>query len=326
MAFSRAFWKTGRLLPNKQRFPDMAALAAYLHSKGLKLGLSSSATSHTCSGYAGSQGHELEDAALFAGWGIDYLRYGWCPLTIDKQKPPPDMIGAFVTMRQGLDEENRNIVYSVSTYARNASWKWATPIAGANSWGTTPAMYDAWSVLSANGFRHPDLAPYAMPGHWNNPGWLMAGRTGFGSLHFSHLTLPEQMAQLSLWSLQAAPLILSCDLSQLDPNAFHRITTALLGLPQAAVKSGLVRFLMERWPWDCSIWQEAPRLSPCPGRLWGCPAPQPVRDLWLRRELGSATDTLIAQVLAPGVAWVRIGAPGPLKLPPAPVSEPERGD
>ena len=67
----------GNIQTNK-KFPDMKALADYVHSKGLKLGIYSSPGPNTCAGYEGSYGHEEQDARTYAAWGIDYLKYDWC--------------------------------------------------------------------------------------------------------------------------------------------------------------------------------------------------------------------------------------------------------
>src|SRR6185295_10481879 len=67
----------GTIHSNK-KFPDMRALADYVHSKGLKIGIYSSPGPETCGGYEGSYGHEAQDAKTYADWGIDYLKYDWC--------------------------------------------------------------------------------------------------------------------------------------------------------------------------------------------------------------------------------------------------------
>jgi alpha-galactosidase len=65
-------------IQSNRKFPDMKALAAYVHSKGLKIGLYSSPGPLTCAGYEGSFGHEEQDAKTYADWGFDYLKYDWC--------------------------------------------------------------------------------------------------------------------------------------------------------------------------------------------------------------------------------------------------------
>ena len=65
-------------IQSNEKFPDMKALADYVHSKGLKLGIYSSPGAKTCAGFAGSLNHEDQDAQTYAAWGIDYLKYDLC--------------------------------------------------------------------------------------------------------------------------------------------------------------------------------------------------------------------------------------------------------
>ncbi|CAL9146569.1 unnamed protein product [Musa hybrid cultivar] len=77
---------TGYMVPKRLTFPSgIKALADYVHSKGLKLGIYSDAglvghcKHRTCSQtMLGSLGHEQKDAETFASWGIDYLKYDNC--------------------------------------------------------------------------------------------------------------------------------------------------------------------------------------------------------------------------------------------------------
>jgi alpha-galactosidase len=65
-------------IQSSAKIPDMKALADYIHSKGLKAGLYSSPGPLTCAGAVASYQHEDQDAATYAGWGMDYLKYDWC--------------------------------------------------------------------------------------------------------------------------------------------------------------------------------------------------------------------------------------------------------
>src|ERR1700756_37742 len=69
------------VLHTNSKFPDMKALADYVHSKGLKLGIYSGPGPKTCAKYEGSYGHEEQDAKMYAAWGIDYLKYDLCSFT-----------------------------------------------------------------------------------------------------------------------------------------------------------------------------------------------------------------------------------------------------
>jgi alpha-galactosidase len=66
------------VIQSSAKFPDMKALADYIHGKGLKIGLYSSPGPLTCAGAVASYNHEDQDAATYAGWTMDYLKYDWC--------------------------------------------------------------------------------------------------------------------------------------------------------------------------------------------------------------------------------------------------------
>jgi len=224
----------GNIFPNK-RFNDIAALATELHARGLKLGLLSSPNPQTCGGFIGSEGHEDQDAATYASWGVDYLKYDWCGTGHVSDQTAERLQTGFSKMRASLDKVNRDIVLSLTTYGYGHPWDWAgKPPVAANSWTLTDNMLDKWEfvkeggVNSAGGFSVSQFADSAGPGHWNDPGWLMVGKLGSDNPHFSRLTPDEQMTQITLWSMAAAPLTLACDLTQLNPNQFFPSTTSLL--------------------------------------------------------------------------------------------------
>jgi len=219
----------GRLTGNK-RFPDMRALADYVHSKGLKIGIYSSPGPKTCQGYEGSYQHEIIDARTFAEWGFDYLKYDWCGyfnILDEKTASREEMQHPFRVMRDALDAAPRDIVYSLCQYGMANVWEWGRDV-GANLWRTTTDIDDTWAGMSNIGFNQDDKRPFAGPGGWNDPDMLVVGQVGWGpSLRATRLTKHEQVTHLTLWSLLAAPLLIGCDLEQLD--AFTR---DLLGNPE----------------------------------------------------------------------------------------------
>jgi alpha-galactosidase len=189
----------GNIQPNK-KFPDMKALADYVHSKGLKLGIYSSPGPNTCEGYEGSYGHEEQDARTYAAWGIDYLKYDWCgAFTLYKDS---EMQAVYQKMGDALLATGRDIVFSVCQYGVDDVWKWA-PAVGANLWRTGGDISDSWESMSRIGFGQNSLAPYASPGHWNDPDMLEIGN--------GHMTDTEYRTHMSLWSMLAAPLIAGND-------------------------------------------------------------------------------------------------------------------
>lgn len=322
--------KTGQILPNR-RIGDVRALADYVHGRGLKFGLYSAPTTQTCSGFLGSLGHEAQDAKTYAQWGVDFLKYDWCPSDANGDTDPKDMQAAYGVMGAALGQGNRDIVYAISTYGKGSPWDWAGKVGG-NVWSSNTSFLDTWEWLTKIGFDQRWKASHNQPGHWNDPGLLMLGRLGFGDPHRSHLTPSEQMTQFSMWSLLGAPLILSCDLSQLDPNAFFPATTAILtndeviDIDQDPLgRAGYdIRYNDREQVWardlaDGTVALGLFNLTNTARKLpvrWAelkRTGSQPVRDLWRHQDLGTLADGFIADVPPHGVVLLRVGAPGAKK-------------
>ncbi|HWC16830.1 MAG TPA: glycoside hydrolase family 27 protein, partial [Terriglobales bacterium] len=202
----------GNILTNK-KFPDMKALADYVHSKGLKIGIYSSPGPNTCAGYEGSYGHEEQDAKAYAAWGIDYLKYDWCGAR--NIYSLEEMQAIYQKMGDALKASGRPIVYSLCQYGLHDVWKWG-PEVGGNLWRTTGDIRDSWDSMTKIGFNQDQLAPYAAPGHWNDPDMLEIGNGG--------MTDTEYRTHMSLWSMLAAPLIAGNDIRDMTP-AIHDILT-----------------------------------------------------------------------------------------------------
>jgi alpha-galactosidase len=193
------------VLQSNHKFPDMKALADYVHSKGLKLGIYSSPGPRTCAGYPGSYGYEAVDAKTWAGWGIDYLKYDWCSAGMvytDKDLHP-----VYQKMGDALAASGRSIVYSLCEYGLGEVQKWG-PGVSANLWRTTGDIQDNWDSMSKIGFSQGPLAPYAAPGHWNDPDMLEIGN--------GHMTDDEYRTHMSLWSLLASPLLAGNDIRSMS--------------------------------------------------------------------------------------------------------------
>ncbi len=212
--------RRGRLQPNDE-FVDMAALSADLHAAGLRVGIYSSPGPTTCAGFVGSMGHENEDAARFAAWGVDYLKYDWCsagPHSGDLSVE--DLVTPFRRMRAALDQVDRDIVYAICEYGWGDVWTWAADRAGANAWRTTGDIQDSWESVDGIGFGQAGLERYAGPGRWNDPDMLVLGPVGGAwsqPVRGTHLSPDEQRSHLGLWVLLSGPLLLGCDLGSVDP-------------------------------------------------------------------------------------------------------------
>ena len=198
---------TGHLVPSHTRFPHgIKALADYVHGKGLKLGIYTSAGTHTCNkaGFPGGLGHEQTDANTFASWGVDYLKYDNCNNQgVDAQK-------RYKAMRDALAKTGRPIVYSICEWGKNKPWTWGPGVG--NLWRTTGDISPNWtrmlSIINANASH----ASAAGPGHWNDPDMLEIGN--------GHLTNAEQITHFSLWAEMAAPLLIGTDLRKASAQTF----------------------------------------------------------------------------------------------------------
>jgi len=212
------------VIHSNSKFPNMKALADYVHSKGLKLGIYSSPGPKTCAGYEGSLGHEQQDAQTYASWGVDYLKYDLCsyiPAVMEKQAPNDPagqmrlMMDAYVKMGKALQATGRPIVYSLCQYGWDASWEWA-PQLGGNLWRTTGDITPHWDRIYAILSQQEGLEVYAGPGHWNDPDMLEVGN--------GRLTLPENRSHFSMWAMLAAPLLAGNDLTAMTPEIKNILT------------------------------------------------------------------------------------------------------
>jgi alpha-galactosidase len=307
-------WEAGRdtqgnILPNG-KFPDMKALADYVHSRGLKLGIYSSPGPVTCGGYPASYGHEEQDARTYASWGIDYLKYDWC--SAGSIYPMADLRAIYQKMGEDLQRCGRPIVFSLCEYGMQAVWAWG-PKVGGNLWRTTGDIQDNWRSMSEIGFNQGRLAPYAGPGHWNDPDMLEVGNGG--------MTPDEYRTHFSLWCMLAAPLMAGNDLRTMsedtrailtnrdviaiDQDALGREATRVFEkdgvevwtrpLADGAVAVGIFNRNAEARPADFS-WAQA-----------GIPAvPAAVRDLWRHEAVAAVAGGYSGNVPGHGVVMLRV--------------------
>lgn len=304
-------WEAGRdangfIQPNS-KFPDMKALADYVHSKGLKLGIYSSPAEKTCAGYAGSLGHEEQDAQTYAKWGIDYLKYDWCQSggTLDEMKI------AYTKMHDALAKTGRPIVLSLCQYGWHKVWEWG-PSVGGNLWRTTGDITDQYRAMAEIGFNQNGLQKFAGPGHWNDPDMLEVGNGGMNE--------DEYRTHMSLWAILAAPLIAGNDLSQMTPYTVELLTNReVIAVDQDS--SGQQGFrISQEGPFE--VWMKPMADGSKVVGLFnrqrtteqmnvkfndiGIQKSATARDLWLKKDLGSFNDSFNAYVPSHGVVLVRV--------------------
>jgi alpha-galactosidase len=312
--------EAGRILTNK-RFPDMKALTDYVHGLGLKVGTYISPGPWTCAGYEGSWQHEQLDARRFAAWGFDYLKYDWCGYGSIKPSPTlEEMQEPYRFMRLCLDRVDRDIVYSLCQYGMGDVWKWGKEIGG-NCWRTTGDITDSWGSMAGIGFAQAGHAPYASPGHWNDPDMLVVGLVGWGpNLRESRLTPNEQYTHISLWCLLASPLLIGCDLTRIDEFTMNLLTNdEVLEVNQDPLGKQAVRVLQDgtREVWckdmeDGSLAvglfnrDEIPQTVTADWSDLGVSGKVRVRDLWRQKDLGDFDGSFGAEIPRHGVVLIRL--------------------
>jgi len=196
----------GLLVPRRARFPSgIKALADYVHGKGMKFGIYTSAGTKTCNalGFPGGLDHEESDARQFASWEIDYLKYDNC------NNQGRDARQRYTRMRDALAATRRPIVYSICEWGQNQPWEWAAPVG--NLWRTTGDINTDWNRFLTIFKRNAGLARFAGPGHWNDPDMLAVGVTRGGSFNAT-----QNRSHFSLWAIMAAPLLIGADVTRLS--------------------------------------------------------------------------------------------------------------
>ncbi len=314
----------GYILPNS-KFPNMKALGDSIHSFGLKFGVYSSPGPLTCGKYAASYLFEAQDAESYGAWGVDYLKYDWCSYDqIAKNTERTELIKPYLVMRDALKKSSRDIVYSLCQYGMGDVWKWGAEVGG-NLWRTTEDINDSWESLKQCGFSQTAQAPYAGPGHWNDPDMLVVGWVGWGpNLHQSKLSPDEQYTHISLWSLLSAPLLMGCDLTRLDEFTLNLITNdEVLAVNQDALGKQASRDILDG---NFQVWskpladgsravgifnlgEESQKYELDPDKL-GLKGSQTVRDLWRQKDSGTINGKYETVVPSHGVVMIRLSADG----------------
>lgn len=318
----------GTIRPNG-RFPDMKALTAYIHARGLKAGLYTSPGPLTCARFEGSYQHEEQDARTFAEWGFDFLKYDLCSYrtidnrgTVEADRKPYELMGSI------LGKLNRDLVFNLCQYGRSEVWKWGGEVGG-NCWRTTgdlglekssrlPGFYSI-------GFKNAAASEYAAPGKWNDPDYILIGMVGNAFQMNAppvkaELTAEEQYSYMSMWALMAAPLFYSGDMGSLDEFTLNVLCNAEVidvGQDELGKQARVVRrtedeFILAKPMADGSLavglfnLADAEREMSVTWQDLGIEGRRQPRDVWRHKDAAAVTGSYKAAVPRHGVALVRL--------------------
>jgi alpha-galactosidase len=317
----------GFIREDPKRFPSgMKALADYVHSKGLRLGVYSDAGWKTCGGRPGSRGHEYQDALTYAGWGVDYLKYDWCNTEGLKAE------GAYLTMRDALYAAGRPVVFSICEWGTDKPWEWGRKVG--HLWRTTGDIYNCFDCVKDHGTwkqsgvvqildMQKGLREHAGPGHWNDPDMLEVG---------NGMSVNEDRAHFSMWCMLAAPLIAGNDARSMSAETREILTNReaiavnqdALGVEafQYSAKDGVEVWFkpLEGGDWAMAVLNRntSPRefsfdwkservsdaLSKRDARFDA--TAYALRDLWAKRDAGDTRKALTADVPAHDILMLRL--------------------
>ena len=318
-------WMNGRDANGKLRWSDkfpagMPALADYIHSQGLKLGIYEVPADRTCAsrygGYTpgvGSLGHEADDARTFAEWGIDYLKYDLCV----------GQRSSFAVMRDALRATGRPILYSINP--GNGQNDLCPPGSCAldlpsiaNIWRIGFDINTDWTSWLRLIDENANLYSYAGPGHFNDPDMLEVGRGA---------TADEDRSHFSLWAIMAAPLLSGNDLRSMSNQTQTILTNAeVIAVDQDSL--GIQGRVVATPGTDLQVWSKplsgtntravvlfnrsaAATAMTVQWAALGLPAGSAlVRDLWSHTDLGSFDGSYTAaSVPSHGVVMLKISSP-----------------
>src|SRR5450759_1703103 len=320
--------KAGMINSNK-RFPDMKSLTDYIHSKGLIAGIYTSPGSFTCAGHVSVYGYEEQDIARFVEWGYDFLKYDWCSYSrIGRRDTLPDLQRPYILASKILKKQKRDIVLNLCQYGMGDVWKWGRKVGG-QSWRTAGDLGGSFEGIGTALFRdgfdvfsRDSLHLYGGPGGWNDPDYLLLGYLSNwnGKTVPTPLTPNEQYTHVSLWSILAAPLIFSGDITRMDDFTLSLLTNDEvievdqdpMGKPGYRVsKNGDMEVwvrpledgsnavgLFNRGETETKVTADWTDL--------GISGKQRVRDLWRQKDIGRFDGKFTARVPRHGVVMVRI--------------------
>jgi alpha-galactosidase len=326
-------------IQGNEKFPDMKGLCDTIHQMGLKVGIYSTPWVTSYANHIGGSAGNPEgswspptiskkgnvnkkilpwaiddyhfatnDARQWAAWGIDYLKYDWNPNELPETQE----------MYDALRKSGRDVVFSLSNNAPFTNAPGLSKVA--NCWRTTGDIRDNWDSMSKKGFSEDKWERFAAPSHWNDPDMLVVGRVGWGSPHPTNLTPDEQYTHISLWCLLAAPLLLGCDLDQLDEFTLNLLTNdEVLAVNQDALGKQALRVArngdLRIYAKDLEDGSKAVglfNLGTDPATVtakWSdlrLSGKQSVRDLWRQKDLGAFQAEFQLPVAAHGAELVKI--------------------
>jgi alpha-galactosidase len=307
--------KNGKIIADSTRFPEgIKYLADYLHSKGLKFGIYTCCGTKTCGGRPGSYGYEVIDAKTYAEWGVDFIKVDWC------FTDGLDTRTQYKIMSDAIKTTGRPMILSLCEWGISSPWEWGKRIG--SMWRTTSDIQDCFDCVRNWGGmgwvpileKNVNLAPFAGPGHWNDPDMLEVGNKA--------LTPLECKSHFSMWCMLAAPLIAGNNISTMNDTIRDILTASEiiaidqdeLGFQGIRIKNNNGLQVWQKSLSDGSIAVALLNVSKNNARMsvsleeigFKNGVNSSIRDLWERKNLNAIKDVFETEVEAHGIVVVKI--------------------
>ena len=316
----------GNIMPNCH-FPDMKALTDYIHAKGLKAGIYTSPGPNTCCGMTGSWQHEEQDAARFAEWGFDFLKYDWCSYGTIASKEPSlqELKKPYALMGEVLKRQPRDIIFNFSQNGMGNVWEWGAEVGG-NCWRTAGDLGLERDRFFDVALKNAEHGAWSKPGSWNDPDYIQIGWISsqegysFGLEEPCRLSAEEQYSYMSLWCMMAAPLVYSGDMSRLDEFTLNvlcnpeiiDIDQDPLGKSATVIMKNNDCFVMVKDLYDGSKAVALFNHSKTSREVsvdWAelqISGKHTIRDLWRQKVIGIEENSFKAEVPSQGVVMIKL--------------------
>lgn len=326
----------GNIVVNPKQWPaiqpgqkdgDMANIATYIHSLGLKAGIYIDAGRDGCSMYpdsgpkymnTGSEGHYDQDFLQFSKWGFDYVKVDWCGGAKEKLSGAVQYAQIARAIQNVEKMTGRKLYFSICEWGSQNPWFWGPGVGGIEStiWRTGgdiippvvenlhDAEHDKRVITSENVLASFDAGLHQEAqhtGYYNDLDMMVMGMRG--------MTDALDRTHMGLWAISSAPLMVGSDLTRLSP-----VTVSLLTNKEAlAIHNdpyGLQPIKVEEPTPGIQIWAKPMAMA---GRRavailnrtdavtqvtvnWeklGLKGnPKSLRDVWNRRDLDAANSTV----------------------------------
>jgi alpha-galactosidase len=270
-------------------------------------------------GVPGAQAYYNSLFALYAEWGVDYVKVDDIAASRLYGAHPEEI----AMIRSAIDTCRRPIVLSLSPGP--APLELAQDFkSNANLWRVTDDFWDRWDLLLDMFDRCERWYTHSGPGFWPDCDMLPLGHIGIRSVdgggadRWTRFTRDEQVTMMTLWSVFRSPLFMGGELRDNDPWTLSLLTNPeVLEVNRDSSGNRPISRQAGRIVWAArsrsgadyvalfNVGDEPLTVSVSWTDL-GITGPRTVRDLWKREDAGRAEGVVERPVPPHGAALLKL--------------------